>query len=177
VDIIVVGLLSLALGAAVGALWASSRGRAKYESALTDKASLAASLEAERRNAAEKVALLKDAEHKLRDAIAAPLTSVPIFSFTRSQPRNLLSIARSNSALSRIRPSRSRKKRIAQIWRCLSGFLTPTIRPAFHAGLPRAAGSYCAIPISKLLWPKLAVRRIAEHGEPRGPLTARQLLA
>jgi DNA recombination protein RmuC len=71
VDIIVVALLSLALGGAVGALWATSRGRARYESALTAKASLAASLEAERRNAAEKVALLKDAEHKLRDAFAA----------------------------------------------------------------------------------------------------------
>jgi len=44
-------------------------------------------------------------------------------------------------------PSRSRKKRIAQIWRCFSGFLTPTLRPAFHAERPSAVGSYCAIPI------------------------------
>ena len=64
-------LLSLALGGAVGALWASSRGRARYEAALTDRASLAASLDAERRSAADKVALLKDAESKLRDAFAA----------------------------------------------------------------------------------------------------------
>ena len=70
-DIIVVALLSLALGGALGALWASSRGRAAYEAALTEKASLAASLEAERRNSADKVALLKDAEHTLRDAFSA----------------------------------------------------------------------------------------------------------
>ena len=42
---------------------------------------------------------------------------------------------------------RARKKRIAQIWRCFRGFLMPTFRPAFQAGRPNAAGSYCAIPI------------------------------
>lgn len=68
---IVVALLSLALGAAVGALWTSSRGRAAHEAALQERAALAASLEAERRSAADKVALLKDAETKLRDAFAA----------------------------------------------------------------------------------------------------------
>lgn len=68
---IVVALLSLALGAAVGALWTSSRGRAAHEAALQERAALAASLEAERRSAADKVALLKDAESKLRDAFAA----------------------------------------------------------------------------------------------------------
>jgi len=71
VDILIVALLSLALGAAVGALWSTSRARAAHEAALQDKAALAAALEAERRAAAEKVALLKDAETKLRDAFAA----------------------------------------------------------------------------------------------------------
>jgi predicted amidohydrolase YtcJ len=37
-----------------------------------------------------------------------------------------------------MRPSLSRKKRIAQIWRCFSGCFTPTFRPAFHAGRPSA---------------------------------------
>ena len=68
---IVVALLSLALGAALGALWTSSRSRGAHESALQEKAALAASLDAERRSAAEKVALLKDAESQLRDAFAA----------------------------------------------------------------------------------------------------------
>lgn len=62
--------LSLALGAAVGALWASSRSRGAHEAALQEKAALAAALDAERRAAAEKVALLKDAETKLRDAFS-----------------------------------------------------------------------------------------------------------
>ncbi|MET4691887.1 hypothetical protein ABIA13_006395 [Sinorhizobium fredii] len=72
-----------------------------------------------------------------------PVTRVPILILTRSQPRSLLSIARSNSARSLIRPSLSRKKRIAQIWRCFRGFLTPTFRPAFQAGRPSAAGVLC----------------------------------
>ena len=67
---IVVGVFALALGAAVGALWSSSRARAAHDSLLQDKAALAASLEAERRNAAEKLAVLKDAETKLRDAFS-----------------------------------------------------------------------------------------------------------
>ena len=61
-----------------------------------------------------------------RVRISWPVTRVPILIFTRSQPRSLLSIARSNSARSLMRPSLSRKKRIAQIWRCFRGFLTPT---------------------------------------------------
>lgn len=64
-------LLSLALGVAVGALWAGSRGRQAHEAALQEKASLAASLEAERRSTADKIAVLKEAESKLRDAFAA----------------------------------------------------------------------------------------------------------
>lgn len=50
-----------------------------------------------------------DSCHPLRHRMAMRMT------LTRSQPRNLLSIARSKSALSRGRPSRSRKKRISQI--------------------------------------------------------------
>ena len=68
---ILLGAFALALGAALGALWTSSRARSAYESLLQEKAALSASLEGERRAAAEKVALLKDAETKLRDAFAA----------------------------------------------------------------------------------------------------------
>lgn len=49
----------------------SSRSRAAHEAVLQEKAALAASLEAERRSTADKIALLKDAEAKLRDAFAA----------------------------------------------------------------------------------------------------------
>src|SRR5690606_38862668 len=88
-----------------------------------------------------------------RARICVPATRVPILIFTRSHPRNLLSIARSNSARSRMRPSRSRKKRIAQIWRTFNARLAPTWRPAFQAGRPLAAGSYCEMPIVVLLRP------------------------
>jgi DNA recombination protein RmuC len=71
VDVIVVALLSLALGAALGARWSSARGRSAHERALQERAALAASLEAERRSTSEKVALLEAAELKLRDAFAA----------------------------------------------------------------------------------------------------------
>lgn len=70
-EILTVSLLSLALGAALGALWASSRGRGAHEAALQERAALAAELDAERRSAAEKVAVLQDAEAKLRGAFAA----------------------------------------------------------------------------------------------------------
>jgi DNA recombination protein RmuC len=68
---LIVALLSLALGVAVGALWSTSRARAAHENALQEKAALSAALDAERRAAAEKITLLKDAEMKLRDAFAA----------------------------------------------------------------------------------------------------------
>jgi DNA recombination protein RmuC len=71
VEIAVVAVLSLALGAALGALWSSSSGRAAHEQALQEKAALAASLEAERRSTADKIALIEDAESKLRDAFSA----------------------------------------------------------------------------------------------------------
>ena len=64
-------LLSLALGAVAGALWMSSKSRGAHEAALQDKASLGAALEAERRASAEKVALLQNAEAKLREAFSA----------------------------------------------------------------------------------------------------------
>ena len=70
-EIAVVALLSLALGAALGALWSGSRGRGVHERVLQEKAALAASLEAERHSTADKIALLKDAEGKLRDAFSA----------------------------------------------------------------------------------------------------------
>ena len=66
-----VALLALALGGALGALWSSSRARGAHEAALQEKAGLAAALDAERRNSAEKLAVLKDAEVQLRDAFSA----------------------------------------------------------------------------------------------------------
>lgn len=77
-EIVLVALLSLALGGALGALWSSSRARRGHEAVLqqkadlaADKAALAAALDAERGASAEKVTLLKDAETKLRDAFSA----------------------------------------------------------------------------------------------------------
>src|SRR5215217_7492150 len=74
--------------------------------------------------------------------------------FHEITPPNLLSIARSKSARSRIQPSRSRKNRMDQIWRTLKACLAPTCLPAFQADFPAAAGSYCEIPITFLQWPK-----------------------
>jgi DNA recombination protein RmuC len=71
VDTLVVAVLSLALGAVAGALWMMSRSRAAHETALQERAALAAALEAERRASAEKVALLQNAEVQLRDAFSA----------------------------------------------------------------------------------------------------------
>jgi DNA recombination protein RmuC len=70
VETLVVGLLALALGMVAGALWMSSRSRGTYETALREKAGLAAALEAERRASSEKIALLQNAETKLRDAFS-----------------------------------------------------------------------------------------------------------
>lgn len=69
-DTLVVALLSLALGTVAGALWMSSRSRGAHEAALQEKASLATALDAERRASAEKIALLQNAELKLRDAFS-----------------------------------------------------------------------------------------------------------
>ena len=68
---ILLGVLALALGAALGAAWSASRARSAYEQLLQEKASLTASLAAERRAAEEKLAVLKDAETKLREAFSA----------------------------------------------------------------------------------------------------------
>jgi hypothetical protein len=54
----------------------------------------------------------------------------------QSQPRSLLSIAKSKSARSRNRRCSSRKKRIAQTSRGLSGRFAPTILPAFQGRRP-----------------------------------------
>ena len=69
-DTLVVALLSLALGTVGGALWMSFRSRGAHETALQERAALAAALEAERRASAEKVALLQNAEVQLRDAFS-----------------------------------------------------------------------------------------------------------
>jgi len=66
--------------------------------------------------------------------IVGPATRVPILILTRSHPRSLLSIARSKSARSLIRPSRSRKKRIDQICLTFKARLAPICLPAFQAG-------------------------------------------
>ena len=70
-ETLALALLSLALGTVAGALWMSSRRRGAHEALLQDKASLATALEAERRSSAEKIALLQDAELKLRDAFSS----------------------------------------------------------------------------------------------------------
>jgi DNA recombination protein RmuC len=70
VETLLVAVFSLALGGALGALWASVHRRSAHEAALQEKAALAAALEAERRAGAEKLALLRDAESKLRDAFS-----------------------------------------------------------------------------------------------------------
>src|SRR5690606_41771528 len=97
--------------------------------------------------------------------MAGPATSVPILIFTRSQPRSLLSIAKSKSARSLILPSRSRKNRIDQICLTFNARLAPTCLPAFQAGLPAAAGSYCEIPITFLL--RSEERRVGTVRPPR----------
>jgi len=53
---------------------------------------------------------------------------------TTSQPRNLLSIARLNSARSRVRPSICSFVRIDQTWLCRSGGFGPTSLPLFQGG-------------------------------------------
>lgn len=90
-----------------------------------------------------------------------PATRSPILIFTRSQPRNLLSIARSNSARSRSRCCRSKWKRIAQICRGFNGRFAPTFRPAFHAGRG-GKQSNSDLPMIVLLRPKWP------QGETRG---------
>lgn len=80
----------------------------------------------------------------------------PDFHFYQIAAAELAVDGKIEQCTSLILPSRSRKKRTAQIWRCFGGFLTPTCLPAFQAGRSSAAGSYCEIPISVLLWPPFA---------------------
>ncbi len=64
-----------------------------------------------------------------RVRISGPATIVPILIFTRSHPRNWISIDRSKSARSRRRCSRSRKNRMTHICRGFRGRLVPTFLP------------------------------------------------
>src|SRR5260221_235729 len=82
------------------------------------------------------------------DGTRPPLTRSPILTFTTSHPRSLLSMARSNIARSRSRPSRSSQNRIAQTCCGLSARLAPTVRPTFHGRRSLAAGSYSECPIA-----------------------------
>jgi len=91
VDLLIVATLSLALGGALGALWISSRSRRTYETVLQQKAALAAALDAERKSAAEKIALLQDAEVKLRDAFST-LSSEAL----RENSKSFLTLARTS---------------------------------------------------------------------------------
>jgi hypothetical protein len=68
--------------------------------------------------------------YDLGSGFSGPATKSQILIFARSQPRSLLSIARSNRARSRMRLSRSKKKRTAQICLCVSGRFVPTVFPA-----------------------------------------------
>ena len=90
-DLLIVATLSLALGGALGALWISSRSRRTYETVLQQKAALAAALDAERKSAAEKIALLQDAEVKLRDAFST-LSSEAL----RENSKSFLTLARTS---------------------------------------------------------------------------------
>lgn len=66
----------------------------------------------------------------------APLATMSrIFISTMSQPRSLLSIARSNSARSRNHRCSSRKKRIAHRSRSFSGRFVPIMPPVVLMGL------------------------------------------
>jgi hypothetical protein len=65
------------------------------------------------------------------------------FSFTRSHPRNLLSMTRLKSASSQICNPISRRTRIAQTCFGSSGRFWPTMRPLFQAGRQtRMAGRF-----------------------------------
>jgi ParB-like nuclease domain len=95
-----------------------------------------------------------------RFLIAPPAAISPIFIFTMSQPRSLLSIAKSKSARSRSRRCSSRKNRIAQTSRGFSGRLAPTMLPAFQGRRPCASGSRSEMPMSQLLWPEWPSMRL-----------------
>jgi len=82
--------------------------------------------------------------HPLRDRLICPdaITSTT-FIRTRSQPRNLLSIAILNRARSRWFSANSSRTRIAQTCLGFSGSFWPTMRPLFQAGRrARMAGKF-----------------------------------
>jgi hypothetical protein len=87
-----------------------------------------------------------------------PLTRSPIRILTTSQPRSLLSMAKSKRARSRSRPSRSNQKRIAHTCCGFSARLAPASRPAFQGRLSRVAGSNSECPIASSLWPEWPAR-------------------
>ena len=120
-----------------------------------------------------------------RVRIRPPLTRSPTQIFTTSQPRSLLSMARSNSTRSRSRRSRSSQKRIAQTCCGFSALLAPSFRPAFQARRSREAGSYSECPIIVLLSALVGQRELrwmqwrfslAETGQPlwNAPSTSRR---
>ncbi len=88
-----------------------------------------------------------------------PAAIVPIMAFTKSHPCNLLSMAKSNKARSRMRFSRSRKKQGVRICYVFRPRLAPTCLPMLQAGRPLAAGSHRESPMVVLLWPNLALGR------------------
>lgn len=67
-----------------------------------------------------------------RSRTRPPETISPIRTLTTSQPRSLLSMAKSNSARSRNRLCWSSQKRIAQTCCCFSARLAPISRPSFQ---------------------------------------------
>src|SRR5580692_9985006 len=67
---------------------------------------------------------------------------------TRSHPRSLLSIARSNIARSRSQRSRSSQNLMAQTCWAFNARLAPSFRPAFHGRCSLATGSYSECPIA-----------------------------
>ena len=80
-----------------------------------------------------------------------PLTRSPMRTLTRSQPRSLLSIARSKSARSRSLRSRSSQNRTAHTCLGFRGRFAPGFRPAFQAGRS-LTGPGCECPIRGLLF-------------------------
>ncbi len=69
------------------------------------------------------------------DWMLLPCRISPSFSFTKSQALNLLSIARLNSARSRMFPDSSSLTRMVQTSSSLSGRFCPMSLPLFQAGL------------------------------------------
>ena len=80
---------------------------------------------------------------------------------TRSHPLNLLSMARLNSARSRLRRSSWSRTRIVQTSLGLSGRFWPVSRPLFHGALPKPTTAGVAVCILASSTP--TTRRSADH--------------